>query len=438
MPLITTVQGMSIFAWLFISFGLLFRFKRAWMLLFGIIDLGLILTVAVGAGFQGNYLPATLKGCRNADRWQTQGNTPSFFSRAADLKGGKSTPGRVCREFVTNWGIAVSVIIFHMLTAYIGIFFDEREFSILNPYRPLINFILVVFGVPYGICNWIWNWLTPRVLFGYRCVLKFGRRMRGLEKLEFEEPRPYMPRYGLMLISNPKLHEILTIEHVLLELVNNLHYEDVINLSLTSKSVREAVFPGRDLVHRVPKLRKYCCDKDSKKACLYCNKKICKDCEVMRYLPGLAGRRHVTWCKPYCSKCYFKQFSQHPWRYKKPCRCRLTDASFEYQDMCHTCSIKETVGMQKARHKRYQQEARDLAIGTYLGPDEKVKCGGCKNELKTGTRWWVCGRCKRECRDAIHPAWIGKRMGPDLEKGEETKMAREEKLESTQSKWKSM
>lgn len=66
---------------------------------------------------------------------------------------------------------------------------------------------------------------------------------------------------------------------------------------------------------------------------------------------------------------------------------------------------------------RYRQEARDVAEGKNLGPGEKVKCEGCKLDLKDGTRWWVCGKCKGECRDAIHPPFVKKKKRTvDIEK----------------------
>lgn len=160
---------------------------------------------------------------------------------------------------------------FQLLICYIEFFYDLRETSLLNPWRPFFCLIICILGP----AAWIHTHVLPRIRYAFHYALKFERRIRGTEELSFVKPAPYMPRYEHN-VSHPKLQQILTIEHVLLELVSNLHYEDVINLSLSSKAVREAVYPGRDLEHRVPKLKKYCCEKQSKKECLYCNKKICR------------------------------------------------------------------------------------------------------------------------------------------------------------------
>ena len=85
--------------------------------------------------------------------------------------------------------------------------------------------------------------------------------------------------------------------------------------------------------------------------------------------------------------------------------------------MCRTCENGDETVLRENRYMRYRQEARDVAEGKNLGPGEKVKCGGCKLDLKDGTRWWVCGKCKGECRDAIHPPFVKKKKRTvDVEK----------------------
>jgi hypothetical protein len=158
---------------------------------------------------------------------------------------------------------------FQFLITYIGVFFDEREGSILNPFRPLSNFIFAIIGPPM----WFTDHMMPRIRFGYQYAIKAARRMRSKEPA-FKASEPYKPRYDYQ-VPNPKLIEVLNIEHILLEVIENSHYEDIINFSLASRAVREAVFPGGDLELRVPKLKKHCCNKESKVGCFYCNKKVC-------------------------------------------------------------------------------------------------------------------------------------------------------------------
>ena len=159
-----------------------------------------------------------------------------------------------------------------MITAYIGIFSDTRELSILNPYRPFAWFVIIIFGLPY----WLIAFVTPRARFTYRFIKKVVRSVRGLEEIEFEEIPKYNPNYACMTVSNPSLQRILNIEHLLLPIASGLDYVDLINLSLTSKSIRECVFPAGDLVYRTQKLKEYSCDLETKMNCLYCNKQVCE------------------------------------------------------------------------------------------------------------------------------------------------------------------
>ncbi|KAF2107579.1 hypothetical protein BDV96DRAFT_589010 [Lophiotrema nucula] len=430
--LLVYVGIMPIFPWIFISSVLLIYLKGPWLFLVGIVDLGLAVTTAIGAGMEAKYLPASYDGCKpaKAEAWQVHGDYKSFFVQAAELQGKKSPQG-ACKDFVTAWTLAAGVVFFQMLAAYIGIFSDESEYSILNPFRPLFNLILIIFGPPF----WFHVHVSPRIRFTYRYIIKFFRRVGSQRKPHFVKSAPYTPKYEEGIhISNPKLQEVLVIEHVLLNVVDYLHYEDVIHFSLTSKAVREAVFPGRDLLHRLPKLQKRCCETDTKKKCLYCNKHICTGCQVERQLSGLSGTRHVTTCQPYCRGCYYQQFSRHQRGYKKPCKCYTTDRELCFLGICRTCNLRDFNEMQETRQKRYEQQARDKAEGKFLAPNENVKCGNCKQDLKSGTRWWVCGKCKGECRDKMHPPYVGKKRLSDVEMAE-THNEKVEELESSRWKW---
>ncbi|ORY09935.1 hypothetical protein BCR34DRAFT_602525 [Clohesyomyces aquaticus] len=424
-----------LFPWLFISCALMFKFRGSWLLLYGMIDLSLTMVIIVGLAFQDRYLPASTKACRKAEEWKVNGDHMSFFSQAA-AHNTKDTAAGKCKSFVSTWELGLCVAFFHMIVSYVGIFFDEREFSILNPFRPLFYLILAVIGPFY----YFYINIVPRIRFAFFYLVKLPSGLRGLKTLRFEKPTPYVPRYDSMTISNPKLQQILTIEHVLLNVVDYLHYDDIINLSLTSKSVREAVYPGRDLQHRLPKLLKRSCNQGStRKACLYCNKKICEDCKVSVFQPVIPGRRHISSCIAYCSKCYYQEFSRRQPGYKRPCSCRYLDATFEYQDVCHSCSTRDLTELGKIRQKRFRQEAKDIAQGKCfpnntidLPPENKPKCSKCHAEFPSGTRWWKCTMCEGECRDRIHPPFVGKAREPDLEMAESMP---KEKDEAGIAKW---
>lgn len=102
---------------------------------------------------------------------------------------------------------------------------------------------------------------------------------------------------------------------------------------------------------------------------------------------------------------------RHPRGWKRPCKCHSQDRGFEKQDVCSTCAVRDVEEMQAARHMRFEQEARGIAFR------DNAKCGKCHHLLKKGTRWWVCGNCNGECKDKIHPPYVGKSKSEDPEMG---------------------
>lgn len=66
--------------------------------------------------------------------------------------------------------------------------------------------------------------------------------------------------------------------------------------------------------------------------------------------------------------------------------------------------------LQTRRHKRYEQECRDIAF------KERLRCGHCNQELGK-MRWWKCVQCEGECRDKIHPEFAEKAKDRDVENG---------------------
>lgn len=164
--------------------------------------------------------------------------------------------------------------LFQMVISYVGIFFDEREFSILNPMRPFVWLIVLIIGPPILIHDLVF----PRIRLGFSYIKKTAGRIPAAKDLKIPKMTQFKPSPEQFKIPDTKLIDILVIEHVMLNVVDYMHYEDVINLSLACKAARELVYPSRDLDHRIPKLKKRCCDTFFKSGCLYCNKRICLVC----------------------------------------------------------------------------------------------------------------------------------------------------------------
>jgi hypothetical protein len=228
----------------------------------------------------------------------------------------------------------------------------------------------------------MYNYIKPWRHFAYRYTAQFLRGFFGRMPIELPEAVTYTPRTE-QPVTNTKLQQIFNIEHILLPVVESLCYEDVINLSLTSRAVRETVYPHMDLEYRVPKLKKRCCDPETKKKCKYCNKPVCKvrsqslfqhiaghpprfvisslpppvdigalhysrtnpsqNCETIFNCPGLTGSHHVTHCKPYCVSCYYKECTKLRVQHLPsvgPCKCALRLKAPSEDPLCRTCARK--------------------------------------------------------------------------------------------------
>lgn len=165
------------------------------------------------------------------------------------------------------------------VSSYFEIFSDPRLDHCLNAIA-IMRVLFAPLGVTAIFAGKLGYIFTKRILPSLRYQYYMARRRwlrhqsTTFDAVEIPDRTPYIPQ-GAPDTSQPKLAQIFNIEHILLGVVDNLCYEDVINLGLTSRGVREAVYPARDLDYRIPKLRKHCCDQPTKHSCYYCCKTVC-------------------------------------------------------------------------------------------------------------------------------------------------------------------
>lgn len=51
------------------------------------------------------------------------------------------------------------------------------------------------------------------------------------------------------------------------------------------------------------------------------------------------------------------------------------------------------------------REKRDKAMYSNL-TQQPLSCSQCSESLpRTGPRWWVCSKCKKECKSKCHSGW---------------------------------
>jgi hypothetical protein len=84
--------------------------------------------------------------------------------------------------------------------------------------------------------------------------------------------------------NGPALLELLESYPTLLSLVNNLHYSDLLNLSMVSKRIRNVILPASDSGSRFKFISRACaCQKrwssyPTSRGCFNCNVMLCNVC----------------------------------------------------------------------------------------------------------------------------------------------------------------
>lgn len=141
--------------------------------------------------------------------------------------------------------------------------------------------------------------------------------------------------------------------------------------------------------------------------------------------------RHLKYCRPYCSHCYytsFCRFNTTRWRGRHGPDCQLGPKQTKIQasrdielasaelmnrnyagrgyhrkawTLCRPCTDATPAERVRAMETRDAGEAYRLAR-------LPLTCEGCNILLpEGGPRWWVCGMCLCECPSSVHPCWGG-------------------------------
>lgn len=161
--------------------------------------------------------------------------------------------------------------------------------------------------------RWLWLYPDPLkhlVLYttsGIRYRLRYYSKSRQRTKLETVSELRMLPsnhrnEESMVLASESKperQHEhygsFLSYDLLML-IVRKLHYVDVINLSLASRSLRNALFPRADIAARSQALRIYTCE-GSKSECSICGNQICPVGQFQRATRSLLihWHSHAQW-----------------------------------------------------------------------------------------------------------------------------------------------
>jgi hypothetical protein len=224
---------------------------------------------------------------------------------------------------------------------------------------------------------------------------------------------------GSGTVDPTSITNFLGVYDILILVTSHLHYVDIQNLSLASKSVREVVIPASGDPRRLTHFRIYTCGR-GKERCWVCLNQTCNACCVARRLKQTKLCYHLDCCYPYCSTCYFDYVqcmdlgtyspvcacppsTDHPnmWRYATYDAGTYISYSYRYlrRNICRQCnSLTDT----QLLLKREARTRRELKLPKRV---RSTKCKACEEKLGNGPRWWVCKWCNKECRSYMHAAW---------------------------------
>ncbi|KAL2022441.1 hypothetical protein VTK56DRAFT_5270 [Thermocarpiscus australiensis] len=438
--------GIFGFAWNFAMFLGCFACSSWLLVLLGLVDSMIATALAISAAKQAEFLPTTYHACVGATDWRNGTEGRNYFLTAnstafADYGG----PGDLCHEMVYTWALTVAVVALYGLTGIINIalglataYWDHEDHRRAYVYRSSPPAYNAASANRTGRAGWYQGfgrfmlWLsTPalRVLdhplaacrFGFRYMCKAfetrnsrehdGKGVRHKKKplagkhaeshVDSGEP-PGLPSELLVKISQQRLHLV-----------------DLVSASNASKKLRMELFGSEDAVvpEQLEDLGEITCQGRTRSSCGICGIQTCAGCQTKRAVAPSLASQHLTDCRPYCFKCFYKTYcrwwgpqGQRLARHADTCglRDRQTDvemvvgpvrAAAKIETLCRMCA-----SMTQAERKD-KLEARDAMELDRLAR-HPLACAKCKEILPgRGPRWWICHQCFTECPSKMHPPW---------------------------------
>ncbi|KAF2272277.1 uncharacterized protein EI97DRAFT_229200 [Westerdykella ornata] len=357
-----------------------------------------VLTIALGMAVAAQrYSPAPVSAC-DIDK--------DIYSETVGA-GGESQK-HACQKFTTEWAFEISTLALLSLLTYLELYYTSLtrpKLTWRQPWHVLREFLTA----PLPLFVAAGGYMQIFVYYVFR-ILKHKLADDGPSETP-PVPAPCAP--GEDHFEPPGgLQKVLTIEHLLLNIVDGMCYDDVKSLSLASRDIREAVFPSRDLEYRVPKLRERCCSQ-GRKICPYCPSPICELCKRQVQWLGIPSRHHAQHCNPYCTSCYVDKrrreaIDHKTWLKRDRCKCDRNEQEIIEQEVCGTCEASGSQTILPLSDVRNRQKIKQLAL-------TKGHCAGCATVLNRTALFWFCDECASECTHPIHPTSVKARKTDDIE-----------------------
>ena len=315
--------------------------------------------------------------------------------------------------------------IFFLITAILGIFNPKWKYikPLLIPFWWLLLGIWFVMVAISAVLVFIWkhlkllvrrvlvvlSWAAPAVRFAVRTRRKWNQRVDRPPLLVYNSSQEEtLDSSTLDVVSlkklskcrvvypdsvpNAKFERLLNEDEILQAFIRNSHLSDLSRLILTSKFLYHRLMTRGE--EAVPFLRWKTCQQGNKVQCWCCRIQICKGCSV-KVRPGIPQTsRHLQYCEPRCSRCYFQNMCG-----RKSGSKLCNHLQNREQNVCSSCShLAEEVRLMR-REEKEMVELQHLAR-------HNLRCSLCMRRLPpTGPRWWGCSECGLECTVDYHPAW---------------------------------
>ncbi|EGE79155.2 uncharacterized protein BDCG_01572 [Blastomyces dermatitidis ER-3] len=427
--------------------------------LIGLFDAVIMVYFAIATVRQATYIPHSLGPCRIAETWQVPMNgNESYFHVLETLHTYPDDPDmnvpsdKICKDFVSQWRFGIGSLVIYILVSFFNIIVSfalsivgvrsrmtperkRKEAFVLSAIK-VIFFMAYSFGGTLFLAFWsaldlLPNSVLSRCRFSARYMNKMSQFVAipiqdRLQKYPISFPffKRYQPPPAPMMVQAKAKSESAPLARflhldILTLVAQHLHYQDLVNLSLSSKEMRETVFPDGHSSGRLGILRIYACDNATKTGCFVCQFPICGSCgDVRRFSRPQLDLLHEETCKPYCSTCFFRKICTRPRFNSRSCdrqitlagkyhgsRGRFSPDSIENERLvCSSCKPFLIFECLEQRYERGKVKMeRKLRHSQYR---DDFACKGCSRALSSwGPRWWICDACGSECTDPLHPPW---------------------------------
>lgn len=170
------------------------------------------------------------------------------------------------RAYKSDWPWPEKFLYWNSLSEYI-------LWLLQRPLLGLLKFIIAL--MPQRVHAWAW--------FSVRMVSKTGVGLRKTifrpKRRQYKNSKQIRARYeAVSTEQNEKIHPLarFLFWDMLILVAEDLHYSDIINLTLTSKQLRATILPPADRLVRLDLLKKHTLDSKSQMQCDVCGAPVCR------------------------------------------------------------------------------------------------------------------------------------------------------------------